>query len=264
MTRSIRAAGEAGDLVRAFERASGAGRGGQRLGHDVDLPILFEGYVLKLRMKGDRQRGGQGPRRRRPDDGRNPFSRKANIDSLRRAGQPVADIHTGAGVHLIFNFRFGQCRAVVHAPENRLQALVDEAVLQEAKEGFDDLGFILRRHGGVGLIPAPENTQPLELRPLQVEVFLGVLAAGAAHRDGLHLQLLAAQLFVDFDLDGQAMAVPTGNIGGIEAGHGLRFHHEVLEALIERVSQVKRAVGVGWAVVQHVAGGVLAHARICS
>ena len=71
------------------------------------------------------------------------------------------------------------------------------------------------------MIPAAEHTQALELRPLQVEVFLGVDAAGAAHRDGFHFQLFAAQLFVDFDLDGQAVAVPTGDIGGIEAGHRL-------------------------------------------
>ena len=90
----------------------------------------------------------------------------------------------------------------MHAPQHRLQALVDEVLLHELKKTFDDLRLVLRRHGGVGLFPPAEDAEALELGALQVEVLLGVLTAGAADGDGRHFQLLAAQLFVDFDLDG--------------------------------------------------------------
>ena len=89
-------------------------------------------------------------------------------------------------------------------------------------------------------------------RALQVDVFLRVLAAGAADGDGGHLELFAAELLVDFDLDGEAVAVPAGDVGGVEAGHGLGFDDEVLDALVERVAEVDGAVGVGGAVVEDV------------
>ncbi len=105
--------------------------------------------------------------------------------------------------------------------------------------------------------PPPENPQALKLGPLQVEILLGVLAAGAAYGDRRHFQLLAAQFFVDLDLDGQAMAIPTGNVGGIEPRHGLRLHHKILQAFVERMAEVELPIGVGGAVVQHVAGSIL-------
>ena len=71
---------------------------------------------------------------------------------------------------------------------------------------------------------------------------------------GRHLQLFAAELLVDLDLDGQAVAVPAGDVGSVEAGHGLRLHDKVFEALVERVAEVDGAVGVGRAVVEDVGG----------
>ena len=52
------------------------------------------------------------------------------------------------------------------------------------------------------------------------------------------------------DLDWQAMAIPARHVGRIEAGERLRAHDDVLEDLVERVTDVDAAVGVGRAVVQ--------------
>ena len=147
----------------------------------------------------------------------------------------------------------------MHAPENRLQTLVDKPLFQEVEKSLDDFGLILRCHGGVGLVPAPENAQALELRSLQVKILLGVCPAGAADRDGRHLQFLATQLFVDFDLDWQAVAIPTRHVRGIKASHGLRLDHEVFQAFVERMAKVERSIGVGRAVVQNIAGCIPAH-----
>ena len=93
-----------------------------------------------------------------------------------------------------------------------------------------------------------------KLFALEVDVLLGVLAAGAADADGGHFELLAAELLVDFDFDGEAVAVPAGDVGGVEAGHGLGFDDEVLDALIERVAEVDGTVSVGRSVVEDVLG----------
>ncbi len=50
------------------------------------------------------------------------------------------------------------------------------------------------------------------------------------------------------------MAVPAGDVGGVEAGHGLGFDDEILDALVERVAEVDGAVGVGGTVVEDVFG----------
>jgi hypothetical protein len=123
-------------------------------------------------------------------------------------------------MHLVFDFGFGEGGAVVDAPVDRLQSLVDEVLLEEFVECFDDLRFILLRHGEIGIVPSSKNRDAFELRFLQVDIFLRVLAAGAANGDGVHLELLATELFIHFDFDWQAMTVPAGNIRRIVAGHG--------------------------------------------
>ncbi|MNE62898.1 hypothetical protein D3C80_1582110 [compost metagenome] len=55
---------------------------------------------------------------------------------------------------------------------------------------------------------------------------------------------------LDLVLDRQAMAVPARNVGSIEARQGLGADDDVLEDLVDRVTDVNAAVGVGRAIVQ--------------
>ena len=165
-------------------------------------------------------------------------------------------------MQLVLDFGFGEGGAVVDAPVDRLEALVDEAFLEEVVEGLEDAGFVAEGHGEVGIVPAAEDAEALELGALEVDVLLRVLAAGAADGDGVHFELFAAELLVDLDLDGQAVAVPAGDVGGVEAGHGLGLDDEVLDALVQRVAEVDGAVGVGRAVVEDVLGRPARAARI--
>ena len=172
--------------------------------------------------------------------------------------QGVLHPHGGAGVVFIFDFGFGERGFIVHAPVDGAQAFIDESVFVEGKERGEHDRLVLRIHGGVGAIEAAEYADALELGALQVEKFLGVLAAFGADVAGLHLQLFAAQFFVDFDFDGQAVAIPAGDVGGVESSHGLGLDDEILEAFVHGGAHVDGATGVGRAVVQDEAGRAFA------
>ncbi len=203
-------------------------------------------------MEGHGHGRGQGPGGGRPDDGVDFAACQRGIEALGGRREPVAHIYRRAGVHLVLDFGLGQSGAVVDAPVDRLESAIDEALLEEAVEGLEGAGLVVARHGLVGLFPAAEAPDALKLRGLQVDVFLRVGAAGIQHRWDRHLQLFAAELLVDLDLDGQAVAVVAGHIGRIEAGHGLRLHDKVLEALVQGMAQVNGSVGVGRTIVEQV------------
>ena len=82
--------------------------------------------------------------------------------------------------------------------------------------------------------------------------FCAYLRHSARTSVGCISQLLAAEFLVDLDFDGQAVAVPAGDVGRVEAGHGFGLDDEILEALVHRRAQVDGSAGVGRAVVQDV------------
>ena len=97
---------------------------------------------------------------------------------------------------------------------------------------------------------SPEDAEPLELLALDVDELLGVLPAFLADGRHGHGLFLLAEVLVDLDLDGQAVAVPAGDVGGVMPEHGAGLDDEVLEDLVEGRAQVDVAVGVGRAVVE--------------
>ncbi len=158
----------------------------------------------------------------------------------------------------VLDLGLGQCGAVVDAPVNRLESAIDEALLKEAVESLKRAGLVVAGHGFVGRVPAAKAADALELLGLQVDVLLRIGAACIQDRRNGHFELFAAQLLVDLDFDGQAVAVVAGDVGRVEAGHGFRLDHEVLEAFIQRVAQVDGPIGVGRAVVQQIGGAARA------
>ena len=81
---------------------------------------------------------------------------------------------------------------------------------------------------------------------LDVDETLGELLAAAADLGGLQ----AGGLLNDLELDGQPVAVPARHEGRVETGHGLGFHHHILEQLVEGGAHVDIAVGERRAVVE--------------
>ena len=219
---------------------------------DVNDVSGVHGNILKLRVEGYGLRRGNRPGRRRPDYGVNISSSQRGVDGVRVTGKFVADIHAGRSVLFVLNFGLGQCGLVVYAPENRFQAFINKVLLKERIEGLENARFVLEGHRLIWIRPAAKDAESLKLRALQVDVLLSVFTAGAANADCGHLQLLAAKLLVYLDLDRQAMAVPAWNVRRIKARHRLGLDDKVLDALVQRMTKVNCAVGVGRAIVQDV------------
>ncbi len=64
---------------------------------------------------------------------------------------------------LVLDLGFGEGGAIVDAPVHGLEALVDEALLKEAVEGFGDARLV-GGHRGVGIVPTAEDAEAFELR----------------------------------------------------------------------------------------------------
>ncbi len=160
-------------------------------------------------------------------------------------------------MHLVLDFSVGQGSAVVEAPVHGLEPLVDETALEKLVKGRKRRRLIGRVHRQVGLIPLAEDAQPFKLASLEVHKLLRVSAAGGQEVLGRHFELFAPQLLVHLDLDRQPVAVPAGDVGGVEAGHGFGLDDKVFQALVERVAQVDGPVRVGRSIVQKVLGRAL-------
>jgi hypothetical protein len=247
-------AGEAGEFG-----AIGPGAGGldgieQAGGDEIDGATGFVGDVLEARVEGDAHVGRDGPRSSGPDEAVDVLAGEGGVDDGGVLGHAEADVDGGAGVVLVLDFGFGEGGAAGDAPVDGLEAAVDVAFGEEVNERTGDDGLVFGRHGEVGLVPAAEDAEALEGGVLEVDVLLGVGAAGLADLGGRHLGFFGAEFAIHFDLDGEAVAVPAGDVGGVEAGHGAGLDDEVLEELVEGVAEVDVAVGVGGAVMQDIHG----------
>ena len=204
-------------------------------------------------MEGDGQVAGQGPDGGGPDDEvQLALVQVAQLALVIVHGE--LHIHGGAGVVLILDLRLGQGGLVVIAPVHGLQALVDIALVIHLAEDLDLLGLEAGVHGLIGVLPVAQNADALEALHLHVDIVLGELVAGGAelgHGHGLAVELV---LLDDGALDGHAVVVPAGDIGGVIAPHGIGAGDEVLDGLVQGVAHVQAAVGEGGAVVQGEAG----------
>ena len=134
-----------------------------------------------------------------------------------------ADEDGGAGFVLILDFGFGEGGFGAVAPLDGFLALVDAAFVDESGEGADDVGFVFGIEGEVGIVPVAEDAEASEAFFLSVDPVAGEVFAATSDFRGFFV----AGVLHDLEFDGEAMAVPSGDVGGFEAGHGFAFYHEV-------------------------------------
>ena len=122
---------------------------------------------------------------------------------------------------------------------------------------LQDFGHVSGPHGEVGMVPVAQHPQALEFGPLDVDELFGI---GPAALADLHLGQAPAfglQLLAHLVLDGQAVAIPARHVGAVVARHLAGLDDDILENLVEGVSQVNVAVGIGGPVVQDKLGAPL-------
>ena len=77
----------------------------------------------------------------------------------------------------ILHFGFGQRGAVMNAPVNRFEPLVDVAFVEEIHERARNNRLVGRRHRQIGIIPLPENAETDEVLFLKFDELCGVFTA---------------------------------------------------------------------------------------
>ncbi len=101
--------------------------------------------------------------------------------------------------------------------------------------------------------PVAHHAKALELLHLRADPLAREFAAFLAELVDRHLVLvlaLLAILLLDLPFDGQAVAVPAGDVAAVIAEHLVRPDDNVLQYLVEGVADMQVAVGVGRPVVQ--------------
>ena len=228
-----------------------ADRLGQVLGQDIDLAVGgLEEHVVILGVEADGHVARDGPGRGGPDDevGLAQVGVPAQLALVVPDGE--LDEQGGAGVVLVFDLGLGQGGLVMGAPVHRLHALIDKALFRHLAKDLHLLGLKGGLQGQVGVVPLAQHAQALELLPLLVHEAQGVLLALLPELAGGQLVPLHLLVLQDGGLDGQAVGVPAGHVGGAVARHVLLFDNDVLEDLVQGRADVDAAVGIGGAVVE--------------
>ena len=226
----------------------------QGLSQDILFSVvrLDDGVALPG-VEGDGQVTRQGPDGGGPDQEKEVCGGQVGqLGVVHQHGE--LHIDGGARVVLILNLRLSQGGLVVGAPVHRLEALVDIAVLIHSPENFHFLRLEGGGHGEVGVLPVTDDAHALKALPLHVHIVLGELVAGGAELGDGHGLAVELVLLDDGALNGHAVVVPAGDVGGEIPPHGGGAGHEVLDGLVQGVAHVQRAVGEGRAVVEAVKG----------
>src|SRR6266403_2792931 len=208
----------------------------------------FDDGIFEIRMKGERAIVRQSPGRGGPDDGANVT---ANFRRIAFAAAHDAKLHPDrrAGVVLIFDLGFGEGGVVVDAPIDGLAAAVNIALLHEVKKSASDGGLIFMAHGEIGIIPPAENAEALEILLVLLDVARGELTAELSKFSRWNFSL-SAKLFFHLRFDGQAVAVPSGDVWSVMPCHAPGPDNQIFEDFVEAGAQVDFPGGVGRTVMQ--------------
>jgi hypothetical protein len=136
---------------------------------------------------------------------------------------------------VVFDLGLGQGSLAAAAPVDRFFAAKQAAVQGELAALPGDGGLVAVIHGQVWIVPLTHHAQTFEFVTLDIDKLFGVSPARATNLGLGHLFLFGAQFFVHIVLDGQSVAVPTGNVNGVETGHLPGADDNILEDFVQAV-----------------------------
>src|ERR1035438_10284600 len=91
---------------------------------------------------------------------------------------------------------------------------VDVTFFHELQKSAGDGGFVVKIHGEERVVPATKNTEALEIQLVLFHVAVGGISA-LVSKLCCGGRAFSAQLFFHLGLDGQAVAIPAWDIGGV-------------------------------------------------
>src|SRR5690606_20992325 len=165
-----------------------------------------------------------------------------------------ADINCRITLVLIFDFSFGQCRAAIEAPVNRLQTAIDITFFHQRAKRTQFIGFIAEVHGLVRVIPFTKYAETDKVFLLAFDLFVGV---GACLGHDFFGRQILAKLFFDLYLDRHAVAIPARYVRSIETVKLTGLDDHVFQDLVDRMAQMNIAICVRWTIVQDEFGTAL-------
>ena len=241
----------------AFDRGTNAGFPKAELapqsidtigGNQKGAALRVHDGIVEIGMKSQGAVVRKSPGSGRPNDS---FDLAAEVrgTACASANHVKGDPNRRTGVVFVLDFGFGESRAVVDTPIDGLAAAIDVAFFHEVEKGLGGLRLVREVHRQVRLLPAAEDAEALEVAAVLVHVARGKFAALAAKFIGRNFAL-AAELFFDLGLDGQAMAIPAGHIRGVVACHAPGLDNQVFHDLVQTGAEMDRARRIRRSVVE--------------
>ena len=203
---------------------------------DLNQRIAESGIVSHRQVR------GQGPGRSGPnDDG-----------SSRVAEQGKLNVYALAHMVLVFHLSLGKGCAAGNTPVDRLLSTVHESLFHDICKKAQFVRLILLVKGQVRVLPIAEDSQPLELRALDVDIFPGVIRAQLANGCRISIGISRLPHVLGYlELNRQAMTVPTRHIRSPEPADRLVLHDHVFQNLIQGIADVNVSVREGRSVMQY-------------
>ena len=131
--------------------------------------------------------------------------------------------------------------------------MIQGAIHQEFLKFRRDHPFRMKIHRQIRIFPFAGDAQSLEFIALDIDPTGGKFAAFLTkfdHRNRVFIAAFFAVFLFYFPLNRQPVTIPTWDIARISAHHLLRAHHHIFEDLIERMTNVQVAIGIGRPVMQ--------------
>ena len=241
--------------------------------------VVLRQHVSDLRSDGERAVRGERPGGRRPSDEGGPWRSPKSVvvaESRQSRGRRAvrhglrflrgeADVDAGVGGVLLVaegDLVGAEARDATGAVGRHLVALVDKALVPEALEHPPcrfDIGVVV---GDVGVLHVQPDAGAVGHGLPFADVAEDALAAAAVELfDAELLDLLLAgdaELFLNLQLDREAVRVPSATAQGPEAAHGLVAEDDVLERAGEDVVDAGAAVRRGRPLVEDEQRGIRA------
>ena len=207
-------------------------------------------------MKIERLIGGQSPRGCGPDHHcAGALVQFADIHSERRRQcRPLVwqkrkgDVDCRIFSVGVFDLCFSKRRPAIEAPVHGFEPPVYKPRPEDASERADFVGFGFGRHRTIGVIPLAQHAQALEVLELTPDLLLGI---GPGKCLDLGRRHPFAVLLFNLNFDRHAVAVPAWHISGIKTRHQPGLDNDVLQDLVNRMTNVNIPIRVGRTIVQH-------------